>query len=235
MNITIVTGTGTDVGKTVATAALAACATGRVAIVKPAQTGVAPGEAGDLAEVARLARVSDTFEFARYPDPLSPHHAALVSGLAPLDFADTARRIDDLAARFDRVLVEGAGGLLVPFDHDRGWTLLDLAHDLHAELLLVVAPGLGTLNHTGLTVDRIAEEGLGLAGIVLGSWPAEPDLAMRCNLADLQQLTPQRRLAGALPAGMATMRDFRTQARSALAPEWGGTFDSRAFVARNHP
>ena len=88
MTVLIVTGTGTDVGKTVATAAIAACAKGSVAVVKPAQTGVAPGEPGDLAEVTQLSKVSDTFEFARYPDPLSPHHAAQVSGLPELAFAD---------------------------------------------------------------------------------------------------------------------------------------------------
>jgi dethiobiotin synthetase len=235
MTITIVTGTGTDVGKTVATAALATLARrrGSVAVVKPAQTGVAPSEPGDLAEVTRLSGVTDVVEFARYPEALSPHHAARRSGLPELKFADTVRRIDDLAGQFDQVIVEGAGGLLVPFDNDDGWTLIDLAHDLHCSLVVVVQPGLGTLNHAALTIERIEEESLTLGGVIIGSWPAEPDLAMRCNVADLRRMGRKSALGGVLPGGMATMRDFRSRARAVLGPEFGGTFDSRAFVAHN--
>ncbi len=235
MSVLVVTGTGTGVGKTIATAALAACAQGRVAIVKPAQTGMAPApgepsDAGDLAEITRLTGITDVHEFARYPDPLSPHHAAQRSGLPALDFADTLRRITDLDAVHDLVLVEGAGGLLVPFSND-GWTLADLAATMRAPAAVVTDPGLGTLNHTGLTVDRLAEDRIELAGIVIGSWPvapAEPDLAMRCNVADLAAMGP---LVGVLPARMSAMRDFGTRARAAVAPRFGGTFDAAAFVA----
>ena len=84
----VVTGTGTGVGKTVVTAAVAALAAARgsrVAVVKPAQTGVGGDEPGDLAEVRRLAGVTDLHELARYPDPLSPAAAARHCGLDPLD------------------------------------------------------------------------------------------------------------------------------------------------------
>jgi dethiobiotin synthetase len=232
VTVLIVTGTGTDVGKTVATAAIAACAKGTVAVVKPAQTGLASGEPGDLAEVSRLSGVADTYEFARYPDPLSPHHAAQVSGLPELDYADAVRRIDDLAGQYDLVLVEGAGGLLVPFDSVKRWTLIDLAADLHCEFVIVTLPGLGTLNHTTLTIDRLSDESLDIAGLIIGTWPDEPDLAMRCALPDLRRMGRRRALGGVLPAGMSAMRDFRGTARKALAPEFGGTFDSRAFVAQ---
>ena len=233
MSVLIVTGTGTDVGKTIATAALAGCAKGRVAVVKPAQTGVAPGGHGDLAEVTRLTGITDTHEFARYPDPLSPHHAAQRSGLPELDLAPTVRRIVDLEALHDLVLVEGAGGLLVPFTAGAdGWTLVDLAAALHAPVVVVTTAGLGTLNHTALTVDRLAEEGLKTAGLVIGSWPAEPDLPTRCNLADLGGMAP---IAGVLPGGMAAMRDFRKRARAAVTPRFGGTFDWPAFLAGTRP
>jgi dethiobiotin synthetase len=234
MTVLIVTGTGTDVGKTVCSAALAACASGRVAVVKPAQTGVADGSAGDLAEVTRLSGVRDTYEFARYPDPLSPHHAALMSNRPALDFAATAQRIDDLDTEYDVVLVEGAGGLLVPFDSADGWTLIDLAHHLNAPLVVVTQPGLGTLNHTTLTVNRIRDESLELAGIVIGSWPAQPDLAMELNVYDLRRMCPGAELGGVLPAGMSAMRDFRKRARAALAPRFGGSFGWPVFRRTLH-
>jgi dethiobiotin synthetase len=233
VTVLIVSGTGTDVGKTVATAALAACVKGTVAVVKPAQTGVPDMGAGDLAEVQRLAGVKDTFEYARYPDPLSPHQAAAVSGRTELDFADTVQRIDDLSAQYDTVLVEGAGGLLVPYTNPPAhqWTLVDLATSLRAPVLVVTQAGLGTINHTALTVQRLDDEGIELAGIVIGSWPDAPGLAERCNVDDLARLAPKQALAGVLPAGMAAMKDFRAQARAGLAPQFGGTFDWLSFWA----
>ena len=235
MSVLVVTGTGTDVGKTVATAALAVCAGGSVAVVKPAQTGTGDGLPGDLFEITRLSRVTDVHEFARYPEPLSPHHAARRSGLPELGLAETVRRIVDLDATHDLVLVEGAGGLLVPFAGGAApsvsWTMADLAAALHAPAVVVTLPGLGTLNHTALTVGRLAEDGIALAGIVVGVWPDDPDVAMRCNLEDLAALSPDGQLAGVLPAGMATVRDFPATARAALTPRFGGTFDWPAFAA----
>jgi dethiobiotin synthetase len=232
VSVLIVSGTGTGVGKTVTTAALAACAAGSVAVVKPAQTGADVDGPPDIDEVTRLSDVTDVHEFVRYPDPLSPHHAAQVSGLPELAFADAVRRIDDLDALHDLVLVEGAGGLLVPYTSSDRWTMADLASALHAPVLVVTAAGLGTLNHTALTVGRLAEDGLELAGIVIGSWPAEPDLATLCNVADLAAMGE---LVGVLPADLAAMRDFRRRARAALAPRFGGTFDAAAFLAAAQP
>jgi dethiobiotin synthetase len=234
VSVLIVTGTGTGVGKTVVTAALAACAAGRVAVVKPAQTGVAAGEAGDLAEVSRLSGCVDVHEYARYPAPLSPHHAANSSGLPEVDLGSVARRVAELDSTHDHVLVEGAGGLLVPFD-SAGGTIADLARELNAPALLVTSPGLGTINHTALTVRHMAQiAGIELAGMVIGSWPAGPGPAERYNLADLARLAGGE-LAGALPAGSATATGFGSRARAGLAPAYGGTFDWPAFQAAHRP
>ena len=235
MSILIVTGTGTDVGKTVVAAALAACAPGTVAVVKLAQTGVAAGEPGDLAEVTRLSGCQDVHEFARYPEPLAPHHAALVSGRPALDQGEAVLRIEDLTNDHDLVVVEGSGGLLVPFDTELPWTLVDLALELAAPLVVVTRAGLGTINHTALTVQLFEDGGLVLAGIVIGAWPAEPGLAERCNIVDLARMAGDDELSGVLPQGMAGMADFPQRARAALAPTFGGTFDWPAFRAAMRP
>jgi dethiobiotin synthetase len=238
VSIVVVTGTNTDVGKTVVTAAVATLAATRgasVAVVKPAQTGVTPDGPGDLATVRQLAGVTDLHEYARYPDPLSPAAAARRSGIPPLDFDETVRRIAELAhgsqktQRRRLVLVEGAGGLLVRNDED-GSTLADLAHALKAPVLLVAHPNLGTLNIAALTLEAMAARGLDLAGIVLGSWPAEPDLAMRSNIRDLETIGA-RPLAGALPEGAGRLdpAEFLLTARAGLAPAFGGTFDPAVF------
>ncbi|GAA2479433.1 dethiobiotin synthase [Streptomyces longisporus] len=238
MTILVITGTGTEVGKTVTTAAVAACAlaAGRsVAVLKAAQTGVGPDEPGDAAEVARLAGGVTAAEIARYPEPLAPQTAARRAGLPPVRPQDVAEAAAKLAAEHDLVLVEGAGGLLVRFD-PAGGTLADAAELLKAPVLVVASAGLGTLNTTELTARELRSRRLDLAGIVIGSWPDSPDLASRCNVADLPEVagTP---LLGALPAGAGSLppSDFRTNAPSWLAPRLNGTWDAEAFRGRAAP
>lgn len=262
MSVIVVTGTGTDVGKTVATAAIAGClaSTGEsVAVVKPIQTGVRDGAPGDLAEVERLVGKIDTYEFARYPDPLSPHHAAQVSGRPYLTKLEAFAQLDDLVDRYDRVIVEGAGGLLVPMAANPApkagsiedfiaelrssdlasmlssvadeWTMIDLLNEFEVEdVVVVVGAGLGTLNHTQLTVDRLREEGFEEPYVVIGSWPRKPGLAERCNLVDLSRMSEGGRLAGVLPHGLPDVPDFTEAARAAISPRFAGTFDAPAFV-----
>ena len=223
-----VTGTGTGVGKTIVTAAIAALASAagqRVAVVKLAQTGVYDGpgsEPPDLGTVTRLSGVTDTHELARFPDPLSPEAAARVSGLPPVDLARAAAVIATLQASRDLVLVEGAGGLLVRYN-DAGATIADLAAALDAPALIVTAAGLGTLNHTALTLEAAAARKVRPAGVVIGSWPRRPGLAERENLADLETLA-NGPLAGLLPedSGSLPAVEFRAMARDSLAPSLGG-------------
>jgi dethiobiotin synthetase len=232
VSILIVSGTGTEIGKTIVTAAVAALAAARgggVAVVKPAQTGMAPGEDGDLAVVSRLAGVRDTHEYARYPDPLSPAAAARLSGLPALSLNQVAADVRKLSEDRALVLVEGAGGLLVRYDEE-GATLADLARDLGAPVLVVADPSLGTLNHTALTLESMASRGVDLAGVVLGNWPEDPDLAMRSNLRDLETLAA-RPLAGALRSGAGRLDapEFLLAAKAGLGPTLGGSFDAARF------
>jgi dethiobiotin synthetase len=231
--VLFITGTGTGVGKTIVTAAIAALAHAvgrRVAVVKLAQTGVQPGmhrgpgsDTPDLETVTRLSGVTDTYELARFPDPLSPEAAARVSGLPPVDFARAAALIATLEADRDLVLVEGAGGLLVRYD-DEGATIADLAAAIDAPALVVTAAGLGTLNHTALTLDAAAARKVRTAGVVIGSWPRRPGLVERENLADLETLA-NGPLAGLLPEGSGSLQaaEFLAVARDGLAPGLGGS------------
>lgn len=234
MGILVVSGTGTDVGKTVVTAAVAALAADRgrtVAVLKPAQTGVLPDEPGDLAEVVRLAGPVSTREIRRYPDPLSPEAAARRSGIPPVGPAEIAAVAADLADTHDLVLVEGAGGLLVRFD-PAGGTLADVAWSLGAPVLLVAHAGLGTLNTTALTAEALLRRGIECIGVVVGRWPAEPDLATRSNLTDLPVVAGAP-LLGVLPDGVASRSssEFLSVARDSLSPWLDGDFDSDVFTA----
>lgn len=201
MRAIVVTGTDTEVGKTIVTAALAALAQARgerVAVVKPVQTGVGDHEPGDLDEVRRLTGVADLHEFARFPDPLAPATAARRAGASAPTLSDLAARIEELSDR-DLVLIEGAGGVLVRLDA-AGATIADLASRLRAPAIVVARAGLGTLNHTALTCEALRARGVHCAGVVVGAWPDSTDLAADCNLEDLPRYAGAP-LLGRLPEG----------------------------------
>lgn len=235
MPILMITGTGTEVGKTVTTAAVAAAAlaAGRsVAVLKAAQTGVRPDERGDADEVARLAGPVTAAELARFPEPLAPGTAARRAGMAPVRPHEVAEAAAKLATEHDLVLVEGAGGLLVRFDA-AGGTLADAARLLDAPVLVVASAGLGTLNTTELTARELRARELELLGVVIGSWPGSPDLASRCNVADLPEVAGAP-LLGALPAGAGALApaDFRAAAPGWLSARLDGGWDAEAFRVR---
>jgi dethiobiotin synthetase len=211
--ITLVTGTSTGVGKTVATAALATVADGSVVVVKPVQTGSADGDS-DAREVTRLTGV-EAQEWTTLDVPLAPDTAARRQRVEIPPVATYAARIAALTE--DTVIVEGAGGVLVRLDSSGG-TLLDLAGLLAAvrqvEVVVVVAAGLGTLNHTGLTVDALRARGLVVRGLVVGAWPAEPGLAEECNFEDLRRIAP---LLAVIPEGAGALN---RDAFVAAAPGW---------------
>jgi dethiobiotin synthetase len=222
LTVLVITGTGTGVGKTITTAALAAAARQAgvdVAVCKPVQTGTDTGD-DDLAEVTRLTGLAKVVGMARYPQPLAPLAAAEQAG-KPLP---TRRNMLKLVRAVDRpgqlTLVEGAGGLLVEIG-EAGMTLRDLAADLGAAALVVATAELGTLNHTALTVESLAAQGISCAGLVIGNWPLRPGVVETSNRSALVRVAPLR---AALPAGAGSMKSGEFIAMSAHA------FD-RAWVA----
>jgi dethiobiotin synthase len=219
--VVVVTGTTTGVGKTVATAALAvdAARTGSVLVVKPVQTGSVDGDS-DAREVARLTGC-EVQEWTVLEEPLAPDTAARRQGVAIPTVAEHAARLATLVPAYDTVVVEGAGGLLVRLDAEGG-TLLDLALALRSSLpgvpvdvVVVVAAGLGTLNHTELTALALRARGIEPAGLIIGSWPDEPGLAERCNLEDLPRIGVP--LLARAPEGAGRLG---REAFTAAAPGW---------------
>ncbi|WP_285683332.1 dethiobiotin synthase [Actinoplanes sp. NBRC 103695] len=224
----LVTGTDTDVGKTIVTAAIAAAAQAaglRVAVIKPGQTGTVLGVPTDVEQVQRLAAPHTARTLATYPEPLAPLAAAKVAELPPLELYEVVDAIRAEAERHDLVLVEGAGGLLVPMGvrpSGEAWTFADLATTLGVSTVVVARAGLGTLNHTALTLEALARRGVP-AGVVLGAWPADPELV---HWANLSELVPH--LVGALPDGAGGMEPgvFRRSAPGWLTPALHGVIDN---------
>jgi dethiobiotin synthetase len=218
--IVFVTGTDTDVGKTITTAALAAVLSQHdqtVTVYKPVQAGTVNGQ-GDIDVVRHLTGLDDIYEGTRLTYPMAPAAAATRARVRLPPSGDHATAIQRLAAGHDHVLIEGAGGLLVALDH-HGHTLADIAATIAAACAAVVVcrSGLGTLNHTELTLEALNRRGIAVAGLVIGSWPRQPtdiDLSNRRYLAE--HVVP---LIGVIPAGVGNLpaADFRASAGSWLS------------------
>jgi dethiobiotin synthetase len=174
-----VTGTGTEVGKTVVAAVIArtlAREGRRVAVFKPAMTGLDdPGEP-DHALLRRSASSDQSDEEIapyRYGPPMSPHLAAATAGerIEKDRLLSAARTSTDDA---DALVCEGVGGLLVPLSLEPRYLVRDLAVDLAVPLVIAASPGLGTINHTLLTIEAARAVGLDVAAVVLTPWPDHP-------------------------------------------------------------
>jgi dethiobiotin synthetase len=172
-----VTGTGTEVGKTVVAAAIArtlAAEGKRVSVFKPAVTGLEEEGETDHALLRRASgsnQSDDEIAPYRYDPPASPHLAAALAGeqIDPERLRQAAR---DAAEGADAIVCEGVGGLLVPLSPT--YLVRDLAVDLGYPLVIVASPGLGTINHTLLTIESARTAGLEVAAVVLNPWPEEP-------------------------------------------------------------
>lgn len=229
-----VTGTDTGVGKTLVSAAIAALwrdAGIEVAYVKPVQSGAADGD-DDAADVGALAGVPVTVGPIVGPS-LAPGVAVRRAGarlLGPelVDVVSSARARHPDA----RLVVEGAGGLLVELGSD-GTTCADLAADLGLPVVVVARPGLGTLNHTALTMAELDRRGLPVLGVVVSRYPrGEVDEATRTNLDELDRCTDGR-LIGVVPDLGEPTPAMLAEAAAWLGPVLGGHWSGTMTSARS--
>jgi dethiobiotin synthetase len=197
-----VTGTGTEVGKTVVAAVLANDLRRqglRVAVFKPAVTGLEePGETDHalLRRAAGSQQNDDEIAPYRYRPPASPHLAAAQVG-EEIDLERLHSSARSAAARADVLVCEGVGGLLVPLSWRLGgarrnqgahYLVRDLAVDLELPMIVAAPPGLGTINHTLLTLESARAAGLNVTAVVLTPWPVEPSAIERSNLETIESL-----------------------------------------------
>jgi dethiobiotin synthetase len=187
-----VTGTGTGVGKTIVSAALLAAmrATGEpVRTYKPVVTGLSEpsGKWPPDHELLGAAAGMDPEDVAplRFGPAVSPHLAAYLAGQpintrALIESATTSTRASDT------LIVEGVGGLLVPLADD--FTVRDLAVELALPVLIAAPPGLGTINHTLLTIEAARAVQLSVAAVVLTPWPSAPSEMERSNRETIARL-----------------------------------------------
>ena len=194
-----VTGTGTEVGKTVVAAAIArtfAAEGKRVGVFKPAVTGLddeideggggaARPDHAVLRDAAGSTQSDEQIAPYRYGPPMSPHLAAELAGgeIEPERLLSVARTA---AANTDTLVCEGVGGLMVPLSP--GYLVRDLAVDLGLPLIVAASPALGTINHTLLTIEAARAAGLAVAAVVLTPWPEQPSTIEESNRETIARL-----------------------------------------------
>lgn len=208
-----IVGTDTDVGKTMVTACLASTlvqAGKQVAIYKPAQTGVAPGQPGD-ADFAAYLSGATAYEGSRASRPLAPVAAARLDGITLPSLQEHVERISQLVAGYDALIVEGSGGVTVDMAEGKQGSAYqpqnqaDLIEFLaqrgyRARTFLVARSGLGTLNHCQLTVSYLNQRNLPVEGIIIGSWPTQPSYTEQSNLRALAEMG--HNVLALIPAGL---------------------------------
>ncbi|RLB62502.1 MAG: dethiobiotin synthase [Deltaproteobacteria bacterium] len=174
-----ITGTDTGVGKTLVAAALARHFTLQdlnVGVMKPIETGVGnPAELGEDAVLLRWAAKStdadDLISPCRFSQPVAPSQAA-TTAKEKIDVDKIIEAYQTIRDGKDIVLIEGAGGLMVPIRG--GYIMADLARQLGAQILVVTHPRLGTLNHTALTTFAARAMDLELCGFIINQMPEKP-------------------------------------------------------------
>jgi dethiobiotin synthetase len=180
-----VTGTGTGVGKSVVAASICAACDGPVAALKPVITGLdEPPNEWPYDHVLLAAATGQTPEDVapyRFGPAVSPHYAAELAG----EVIEPAR-ILAAARAHDRLVCEGVGGLMVPITP--GYLVRDLAVDLGLPVVIAARTGLGTINHTLLTIEAARATGLTVAGVVMTPLPSEPEPIEASNRDAIERL-----------------------------------------------
>ncbi|MBS1107111.1 MAG: bioD [Deltaproteobacteria bacterium] len=200
-----ITGTDTGVGKTVVAGAIAAALRRRhrdVGVMKPIETGVGTQGPLDAISLCEAAGATDSLDLVcpqRFALPAAPSVAAAHEGRT-VDLEVIRAAHAELSRRHAFLLIEGAGGILVPIR--AGYSMADLAAEFDAPLVVVTRASLGTINHTLLTLEAIERRGLVLAGVVISHGSRVISSSDRANLAALRESLGAR-LAGeveSLPA-----------------------------------
>ncbi len=233
-----ITGTDTGVGKTAVTAALAALLSEKgfvTGAIKPFQTGTELEALSDaefiykfLGKDCVLSEVSP----CRLKAPLSPYRAAAIEEV-DIPLRDIIEHTRDYISRNDVTLIEGAGGLCVPVT--RSYMMADLAVDLDAPMVIVARPGLGTLNHTALSLEYARQRGAQVLGVVINGFPKPADVASATNPAVLRDVFSVD-ILGVIPHFPAldveggSFSGLKGIGESCFSPLFGGKFSADAFL-----
>jgi len=234
-----VTGTDTGVGKTIVTAAIAwnlnraGCSVG---VMKPVQTGTVVSGPTDIEFVQKLIGEDGLLDYSCpyiFPDPVAPLVASMLAD-ERIETGKIKNAYKKLKEDKDTVIVEGAGGLLVPITED--YFMSDLALDLNIPIVIVTRPNLGTLNHTLLTIEHAKRKGLEIAGIVISNYPWDPGIPEQTNPELILSMTGVSILGilqhdNSISVEKGEIGNLRELAGKGLSPALGGTFDMEEFVS----
>ncbi len=234
-----VTGTDTGVGKTVVCAALARClieAGKTVSMIKPFQTGCLGEDVTDADFVHRVMGKPFTPSVSSpycLKAPLAPMVAAEIENTS-FDIGGILKIVESESAVHDAVIVEGAGGLLVPIK--KNYSMADFASDLGFKTIIAAHAGLGTINHTLLTIEAATARNLEIAGVVICGYPQGKNVCEETNLIYLRERG--QKIVGIIPfldgldvEGGKVDALVGRKCRSFFTPDLFGSFDEKNLLA----
>lgn len=233
-----VSGTDTSVGKTVVTALLSLCLKKsglKVGVLKPFQTGTESEPVLDIEFVYRT--LGEDFNLdevcpCRLKKPLSPDAAARLEGI-DIPLVTVLDHCSEFIDRHDITVVEGAGGLYVPVKEK--YLMTDFAADLGLPVLIVTRPGLGTINHTMLSVEYLKQKQLRFMGLVVNGFRNPPELSYRSNLETLNEIF-NLKILGIVPDFESESEivdineDIKMECVNYFSSVFAGKFDYEKFV-----
>lgn len=193
-----ITGTDTDAGKTVASAAIISLLLNSgidVVPVKPAQTGceLTDGKlsAPDLDFTLKITglevdpEIKDTLSPYKFKPACSPHLAANLA-CENIKISEIVKTIEDISINHECVVIEGAGGIMVPLNNSE--MMIDLMCKLGLPVILTARPGLGTINHTLLSLKALRDKGLKVAGVIFcATKPLKGDFIEEDNVKSIEK------------------------------------------------
>ena len=187
-----ITGTDTGVGKTTIAAAIAMAMKKRglnVGVMKPLQSGL-DSDADILMAAAEVDDDKSLVVPYSFKEPVAPTFAARLEGVS-IDLDRIRTAYAKLALRHEHMIVEGAGGIMVPLVENGGKSYLfsDLAAEFKLKTIIVARPGLGTVNHTLLTIDHARRKGLDVACIIINGYPENPGLSEENNPKMIEEIS----------------------------------------------
>ena len=234
-----VTGTDTGVGKTIVSAAIAwnmIQAGKRVAVMKPVQTGTVISGPTDIEFIQKVVGEGSQVDYScpySFPDPVAPLVASMLGGES-IHIGKIVDAYEKLSSENDFVIVEGAGGLLVPILDN--YFMSDLASDLELPTLIVARPDIGTINHTLLTLEAAQRRDIEIAGIVISNYPWDPGIPEQTNPELLLSFTGVDILGvlqndNSLSVEKGEIGNLREAALTSLSKELGGSFEIDEFLS----
>ena len=232
--VIFITGNDTDIGKTLVASLIVGSISKskpfkKIAVIKPTESGAPSFRDSDLDVVKKNntgLRNIDFFNIYSFKDPISPYTASIIEK-KPVRYSVLLKKIKEIINNYEIVIIEGAGGLMVPITKSK--KVIDLIKDLDSDCYLVVKPNLGTINHTLLSIEQIKINKINFKGIIINKYPKNPGISEIYNPVYFNNCGIK--IIGVVPdVKMNNISKLSKIPETFFSKELGGFFSKKSFI-----